>query len=100
VTRSDEQETDFMSHLAKDIRRVSSPDGTVVLHLRRGTMFRVNLLGSKVLDLLDRDTSVRQIAELLSVEFGVALDIVEADVKGFMESLRLHGAIDSSAQGI
>ena len=86
--------------LAKDIRRVSSPDGTVVLHLRRGTMFRVNRLGSRVLELLDRDASIQEITHLLSVEFGVAPNIVEADVTGFLKSLRVHGAIDFDIDGI
>jgi hypothetical protein len=89
-----------MPHLAKNIQRVSGPDGTIVLHLGRGTMFRVNSVGTRVLDLLERDASVRQIAALLSVEFGVAVDMVEADVACFLESLRLHGAIDSCSDGI
>jgi hypothetical protein len=75
------------------IRRVSNADGGVVLDLRRGTMFRVNLLGAKVLDLLAEGDSPAQIAQKLSSEFGVALSEVEADVTEFIASLKTRGVL-------
>jgi hypothetical protein len=83
-----------MTLLANDIRRVSSPDGGVVLDIRRGTMFRLNPLGSRTLDLLDKGESLPRIAEQISAEFGVAFDVVQRDVKEFLNSLQLHGVLD------
>ena len=83
-----------MTPLANNIRRVSSVDGGIVLDLRGGTMFRLNPLGSKILDLLDRGESLPRIAEQISAEFGVALDVVQTDLKEFLDALELHGVLD------
>jgi hypothetical protein len=89
-----------MTPLANDIRRVSSADGAIVLHLRRGMMFRVNPMGSKILDLLDQGASLPRIAEQLSTEFGVALSLVQADIKDFIACLRHHGVVDLPADEV
>jgi hypothetical protein len=89
-----------MNPLANDIRRVSSADGAIVLHLRRGTMFRVNPMGSKILDLLAQGASLPRIAEQLSAEFGVALGLVQADIQDFMACLRRHGVVDLPADEV
>ena len=83
-----------MTPLANAIRKTSNADGAIVLDLRRGTMFRVNPLGSRILDLLDRGEPFPRIAEQISAEFGVALDVVQADVKEFLDCLELHGVLD------
>lgn len=57
-------------------------------------MFRLNPLGSKILDLLDRGESLPRIAEQISAEFGVALDVVQTDLKEFLDALELHGVLD------
>ena len=89
-----------MTPLANDIRRVSSADGAIVLHLRRGTMFRVNPMGSKILDLLAQGASLPRIAEQLSTEFGITLSVVQADVKDFIARLRHHGVVDLPADEV
>jgi len=83
-----------MSTLAKNIRRVSSADWAIVLDVRRGTMFRLNPLGSLILELLDRGDSLQQITEQISGQFGVAFDAVQQDVKEFMNALEIHGVLD------
>ena len=83
-----------MPSLSKNICRVSSADGGIALDLRQGTMFRLNPLGSRILDLLDRKEPLPQIAEQISAEFGVALDVVQGDIQEFLGSLELHGVIE------
>jgi len=82
-----------MSGLRRDIQKVSNVDGAVVLDLRRGTMFRISRVGAKILDLLEEDTPPCGIAERLGAEFGVAPEIVEADIRDFIGCLELHGLI-------
>ena len=82
-----------MTPLPNSIRRAANADGGVVLDLRRGTMFRVNPLGAKVLDLLDQGESPTQIAEKLSTEFNVPLHDIRADVEEFVKSLKIHGVL-------
>jgi hypothetical protein len=84
-----------MTLLGDSIRRVSGTDGGVVLDLRRGTMFRLNPMGSQILDLLEQGESLPSIANRIRAEFGVALEMVQADVQEFLESLELHGVLDS-----
>jgi Coenzyme PQQ synthesis protein D (PqqD) len=84
-----------MTPFPDSIRRATFAAGGVVLDLRRGTMFRVNSVGAKVMDLLEQGDSLEQIARKLSAEFGVALSTVEADVTGFVESLKARGVVVS-----
>jgi len=65
-----------------------------VLDLRRGTMFRLNPLGSQILDLLEKGESLPEIANRISAEFGVALDVVQVDIQDFLDLLELHGVLD------
>jgi hypothetical protein len=83
-----------MTPLANNIRRVSSTDGGIVLDVRRGTIFRLNPLGARVLDLLDQGEPLPRITDLLSAEFDVALAVVQSDVNEFLNSLELHGVFD------
>jgi len=83
-----------MTQLANSIRRVSSADGAIVMDLRRGTMFRVNPLGARILDLLDSGQSPAQIAVQLHAEFGIALDRVQADIAEFLGSLAAYGILE------
>ncbi len=83
-----------MSHLAKNVRRVSGSDGGVVLDLHRGTMFRLNPLGSRILDLWESGLPLSRIAELISAECAIALDVAQTDLKEFVDSLELHGVIE------
>ena len=64
------------------------------MDLRRGTMFRVNPLGARILDLLDGGQSPAQIAVQLSEEFRIALDRVEADIAEFFNSLEAYGVLE------
>ena len=87
-----------MALLRDNIRRVSSADGGVVLDLRRGTMFRLNPLGSEILDRLERGEALPDIANQISAEFRVARDVVWADIQDFIDSLELHGVLDPSTR--
>jgi hypothetical protein len=84
-----------MTPLANSIRRVSSSDGGILLDIRRGTMFRLNPLATRILDLLDRGESPSRIVEQISAEFEIALDLVQTDVNDFLDALKLHGVLDS-----
>jgi hypothetical protein len=83
-----------MKPFSDSIRRAASPDGGIVMDIRRGTMFRVNPLGVRILDLLDSQDSPRQIADRLSAEFGIALELVEADLTEFLDALAAHEVVN------
>jgi hypothetical protein len=87
-------ESRIMKPLVDSIRTVSNTDGGIVLDLRRGAMFRVNPLGSRVLDLLAGGKSSLEIAEQISAEFEIALDRAQVDIAEFFSSLEAYGVLD------
>lgn len=87
-----------MARFSDTIRRISSADGAIVLHLGRGTMFRLNLMGTKILDLLEQGVSPAKVAEQLSAECDVPIEVVRNDLRHFIQSLEIHGVIDSLAE--
>jgi len=86
-----------MTKLANNVRRVSGPDGAIVLHLDRGTMFRVSPMGNRILDLLEHGCVASQIAEQISGECSMPLGTVKEDVDEFMLRLRTYSVLDSPA---
>lgn len=87
-----------MVRFSDTIRRVSSADGAIVLDLCRGTMLRLDRMGSKILDLLEQGVSPAKIAEQVSAECDVPIEVVQNDLRHFMQSLQIHGVIDSLAE--
>jgi hypothetical protein len=72
------------------IRDVHSQDGAVVLDVRYGHMFNLNLVGAKIVELLRCGYSDCQIVEEISRGFGVSQDTVKSDLQEFLDSLEKH----------
>jgi len=78
----------------------SSQDGEIVLDIRLGQMFRLNLAGSRILGLLKSGCDESDIVDDLSREFDIRRDLAEADVREFILLLKQHGLIEQSNLGI
>jgi len=76
--------------LSEHVRSTHSQDGAVVLDILHGQMFRLNLVASRMLELLKQGRTEREIVEHLSQEFGVEREILATDVYEFVEQLRQH----------
>jgi hypothetical protein len=76
--------------LSEYVRSTHSQDGAVVLDVLHGHMFRLNLVGSRMLELLKQGHMEKEIAEQLSQEFGVEREIVASDLKEFLAHLEKH----------
>ena len=83
-----------MIQLPEYIRKTNSQDGAIVLDLRHGRMFTLNLVGSKIFTLLDRQLNTAQIAGELSRQFGIDLDVATHDVREFLDALEKHRLIE------
>lgn len=79
--------------LSEHVRSTHSQDGAVVLDILHGQMFRLNLVGSQMLELLKQGHSENEIAEQLSHEFGVARETVASDLQEFLTHLEKHHLI-------
>jgi len=84
-----------MARVPEHVRRTHSQDGAVVLDVKHGRMFSLNLVGSKILELLDRQFTSTQIAEQLSREFGITSDTANRDVEEFLATLEKHQLIEA-----
>ena len=85
-----------MYRVAEGIRSTHGQDGAVVLDIRQGQMFNLNLVGSKILELLEGGTAEAAIIEQISQQFGVAREIAESDVREFIQSLQQHHLLEPS----
>lgn len=53
-------------------------------------MFNLNLVGSKILELLEGGATESDIVNVISRDFNASREIVENDVREFIESLKQH----------
>jgi hypothetical protein len=90
-----------MYRVAEEVRSTHGQDGAIVLDIRQGQMFNLNLVGSRILELLETGTTESAIVEEITRKFGVSRDIAESDVREFIASLTQHHLVveDSEPNG-
>ena len=81
--------------LSAPVRSVHNQDGAVVLDILHGKMFRLNVVGSRMLELLKAGRTEKQITEALSTEFGAPRETVAADLRDFLAHLEKHRLVES-----
>jgi len=86
-----------MPKVSDGVRSTHSQDGGVVLDIQRGQMFNLNLVGSRILELLKSGANEADITQTISVEFDVSHQLVEADVREFIATLEKHGLVGQHA---
>ena len=69
------------------VRNIQNQDGGIVLDIRQGQMFRLNLVGSRILSLLQAGIDEPHIVVHISREFSTSIDTVRADVREFLDAL-------------
>jgi hypothetical protein len=83
-----------MYQVTKTVRTTHGRDGAVVLDIREGQMFNLNVIGSRIVELLQAGSSEENIASQISAEFRVAKDIAEDDVREFLGALKKHRLVE------
>ena len=83
-----------MHIICDGVRTTHTPDGGVVLDVTRGQMFQLNLVGSRILQLLKGGSCHSQIAAIVSHQFEISRSIAEADVLEFLKALKSRGLIE------
>lgn len=79
-----------MFRVSDTIRRTETPDGGILLDVHHGQMFCLNVVGAKILDLMQRGYDELCIADEISRDYGANKDVVRADVIEFIETLQKH----------
>lgn len=68
-------------------------DETVILHVVNGTYYGLDPVGTRIWALINQGLSPPEICQALASEYGVALTMIENDVREFLTSLEKQGII-------
>jgi hypothetical protein len=85
-----------MYRVSEGVRSTHGQDGAIVLDVRQGQMFNLNLVGSRILELLATGATESAIVDEISQKFEVSRDIAENDLGEFIESLKQHRLVEDS----
>jgi hypothetical protein len=85
-----------MHKVSDSVRSTHGQDGAIVLDLQQGQMFNLNLVGSRILELLESGSSEEKITETISREFSADVETVRKDVAEFLEELKAHKLVDDA----
>ena len=77
------------------LRTIVNEDGAVLLDTKLGTISTLNTTGAYIWQALERGDSSETIATNLAHETAEQLDLVEQDVRQFIESLRAQKLLSS-----
>jgi hypothetical protein len=86
-----------MVRVSKHVRKNESPDGGVVLDIQHGRMFGLNMVGSKILELVDQQCEPTLIAREIAEKFGVSNEVADRDVREFLAMLEKYHLIEVHA---
>jgi hypothetical protein len=79
-----------MYRISNGVRSTHGQDGAIVLDIEQGQMFNLNLVGSRILELLESGLSGTDIVRTISKEFNADQAMLASDVREFIDSLKQH----------
>jgi hypothetical protein len=80
--------------LSEHVRSTHSQDGAVVLDILHGQMFRLNVVGSRMLELLKQGMTEAQIADAICRDSGAQREIVATDLREFLNHLERNHLLE------
>ncbi len=69
-----------MFRISDTIRRTETVDGGILLDIHHGQMFCLNVVGAKILELMQRGYDETRSAEEISRDYGASKEVVRTDV--------------------
>ena len=88
-----------MPNTSDSVRSTRTEDGRILLDVRRGQMFSLNIVGSKILELIDQGWDEARIAEEISRAYATTIEVARTDVNDFIEALRKHSILQTNGSG-
>ena len=85
-----------MLKISESVRSSHGQDGAILLDVQQGQIFNVNLVGSRILELLAAGTSEPDVADAISKEFGVNRDTATKDMREFLLALQERGLLEAN----
>ena len=88
-----------MFRVSDTIRRTETADGGILLDVHHGQMFCLNVVGAKILELMQQGYDESRIADEISRDYGMNRDVVRTDVIEFIETLQKHHILQPVRNG-
>jgi hypothetical protein len=89
-----------MFRISDTIRRTQTADGGVLLDIHHGQMFSVNVVGAKILELLEAGSGEAEIADQISGAYATDIETVRTDVHEFIEALNRHHILQTHSAAV
>lgn len=83
-----------MYRVSESVRSTHGQDGAIVLDIGQGQIFNLNLVGSRILELLETGATEPAIVDEISHKFEVKKEIAAGDVREFIDSLKQHHLLE------
>jgi hypothetical protein len=77
-----------MLMMSPSIRLAKSQDGGVLLDVEQGSLFSLNPVGARVVELLKTGQDLSSLADIIGCEFHISPEVVRSDIADFLMSLR------------
>jgi hypothetical protein len=84
-----------MLELSDTIRAMRTQDGGVLLDIRHGQIFSLNIIGSEILELLRRGFDETSMVDRIACAYNADAAQVSKDVREFLDALRKHDILRS-----
>jgi hypothetical protein len=79
--------------ISKTVRTAANQDGAVLMDIRKGQMFSINPVGSRIWQQLNDACTPEEIAQELMTDFGISREQALYDVKEFAQQLEAQQLI-------
>ena len=89
-----------MYRVSDTVRSTHNQDGAIVLDVRQGQMFNLNLVGSRILELLKRESTESEIVDEIGQEFSVGRELAQNDVREFLQTLKKCHLVEEREAGV
>jgi len=87
-----------MPTISRSVRLTKSDDGGVLLDVEQGTLFSLNSVAARIVELLQARQATASIVRQISREFGASEQLVSTDVADFLRLLQQRGLLDGRKQ--
>jgi hypothetical protein len=82
-----------MHKVSAAVRSTHGLNGAIVLDVQQGQIFNLNLVGSRIFELLKSGSTEAGIVDEIGREFGVSRELAENDVREFLQTLKEYHLI-------
>ena len=89
-----------MHKVSDAVRSTHGQDGAIVLDVQQGQIFSLNLVGSRIFELLKSGHAEPEIVDEIGQEFGVSRELAENDVREFLQTLKAKHLIVDHEPGL